>query len=219
MTHKKFVRERTTISSPSLVPELRFHSAGDATDLWEATEKILGNIEQPPPYWAFCWPGGQAAARFLLDNPYWVDNRRVLDFGAGSGIGGIAAYLSGAREVIACDKDPLALAAVELNAELNFAQVRTTQEDLLGQVGKWDVVLLGDLWYERELAKKLIPWINELHKAGIRVLLSDPHRTYFPTSGLRLLENIVVPTTRFLEDSTRRDTGLYVPDGEVRLDL
>ena len=114
--HAAFVRANTAIEAPPLVPEIRLHLASEIVPIWRATEEELAELGVPPPYWAFAWAGGQAIARYVLDNPEIVAGRAVLDFASGSGLGAIAAAMSGARTVVAADIDPYASAAIGINA-------------------------------------------------------------------------------------------------------
>src|SRR3954453_2619775 len=118
-----FIRANTQILSPPLVPELRLHLAHEAVPLWIKAEEELGEIGLPPPFWAFAWAGGQALARYILDNPETVRGRRVLDFASGSGLVAIAAMKAGAKDVTACDIDPFAITAIGLNAKANHVTV------------------------------------------------------------------------------------------------
>ncbi len=102
-----------------MVPEFRLWLATEYVPIWQATEAWLEEQNVDPPYWAFCWPGGQAIARFLLDNPGRVRGKKVIDFAAGSGVSSMAAARAGASEVIANDIDLLSLIAARLNAEEN----------------------------------------------------------------------------------------------------
>lgn len=204
-----FVRAHTVVAAPPLVPELRLYLATEATPLWEATEKTLARIGLPPPFWAFCWPGGQALARYLLDHPEEAAGKRVLDFGAGGGIGAIAADRAGAAEVTAADLDPFAAAAIRLNAGLNGARVTPATDDLVGGDGGWDLVLAGDVCYERPAAERITSWLRLLARRGARVLLADPGRAYRPVERVEEIARYVVPTTRELEDRDTRETVLY----------
>jgi predicted nicotinamide N-methyase len=107
---------------------------GRGAPIWQKTEEELGRINVPPPFWAFAWAGGQALARYLLDNPALVRGKSVLDLGSGSGLTAIAPLLAGARSALAADIDPLALAAAELNAAANRVVIATTPDNLLAQV-------------------------------------------------------------------------------------
>src|SRR5215813_4126154 len=116
MTHSEFILANTRLLPVPLVPEIRLHLAEESLAIWRQTEEELGRLNVPPPWWAFAWAGGQALARYVLDNPGLVAGRTVLDLGAGSGLAGIAALKAGAALVLAADTDPFAVAAVGLNA-------------------------------------------------------------------------------------------------------
>jgi predicted nicotinamide N-methyase len=202
-----FVRAQTAIASPPLVPEIRLHLATKITPLWEATEVTLAAANVPPPYWAFAWPGGQALARHVLDNPETVRGRRVLDFAAGCGLGAIAAVKAGAAHVIASDIDAIALEVMALNAALNGVAFETTCADLSREgAAPWDVVIAGDVCYERPMAEAILPWLRGLARDGITVLMADPGRAYLPASGLQEIARYDVPTSLELEDRTLRTT-------------
>ena len=147
----------------------------------------------PPPYWAFAWPGGQALARYILDNPEDVRGRTVLDFGAGSGLVAIAAAKAGASCVVAAETDSLALAAIDLNSQANGVFVEPIGIDIIGSNARWNTVLAGDMCYERPVAERLVPWLRLLVKSGVRVLLGDPGRNYFPGRRRREARNLRRP--------------------------
>jgi predicted nicotinamide N-methyase len=201
-----FIRENSALASPPLVPEIRLHLASEVLPLWTKTEEELEATGVPPPYWAFAWAGGQALARYVLDHPGLVAGRRVLDFGAGSGLVGLAAAKMGAGHVLAADIDPLAVAAIARNAKANGLAIETTAKDVIGDEGCFDIVLVGDMCYERPLADRLMAWLKKIQAD---ILLGDPGRTYFPKDGLTQLAVYSVPTTRELEDHTIRRTGVW----------
>jgi predicted nicotinamide N-methyase len=176
------------------------------TPLWQATEAELARTQLPPPYWAFAWAGGQTLARHILDHPELVRGRSVLDFGAGSGLLAIAAAKAGAAAVTAAEIDPFAAAAIGLNAALNGVAVAIEPADLIGRLpAPWQVVLVGDMCYERPLAERLTLWLRALAGAGALVLLGDPGRAYLPRDGLVELARHKVPTPLDLEDRTTRE--------------
>src|SRR5262249_35358155 len=129
--HAEFVRAQTVLGTTKLVPEIMLRLAGEVTPLWEATEASLAETGLPPPFWAFAWPGGQALARTLLDQPALARGRKVLDFAAGCGISAIAAAKAGAAQIIASEIDPFAAAAIALNADANGVDIEIVQADLL----------------------------------------------------------------------------------------
>jgi predicted nicotinamide N-methyase len=204
-----FIRAHTGIARAPLVPEIALHLATEITPIWQATEAWLSRANIEPPFWAFAWPGGQALARLLLDEPTRVAGRRVLDFAAGCGIGAIAAARAGAAGVEAADIDPLAVAALRLNAALNGVGVAVVAEDLVGTPCRWDTVLAGDVCYEAPMARRILPWLRGLAAAGAEVLLADPGRAYLPRQGLAPVARYAVPTTRELEDREVREVTIH----------
>jgi len=209
MSPDEFVRAHTTIARAPLVPEIALHLATEITPIWQATESWLAERNIEPPFWAFAWPGGQATARLLLDEPARVAGRRVLDFAAGCGIAAIAAARAGAAQVEAAEIDPLALAAVRLNAALNGVVVDTPAGDIVGAPCHWDVILAGDVCYEAPMTAHILPWLRAMAAAGAEVLLADPGRAYLPGSGLQPLARHAVPTTLELEDRTLREVTIH----------
>ena len=201
-----FVRNNTLPMTPPLVPEIVLHLATEVVPIWKKTEEELAEMGVPPPYWAFAWAGGQALARYLIDNPGLVAGKRVLDIGSGSGLVGIAAAKAGASTVLAADIDAFSLAAIALNAAANGVTLQITGEDRIGGPAPFDVILVGDLFYERPLAERLLAWLTPL---PVLVLMGDPGRTYFPKSGVEKRASYQVQTTRDLEDREIRDTGVY----------
>jgi predicted nicotinamide N-methyase len=209
VTPEEFVRAHTTIARAPLVPEIALHLATEITPIWQATEAWLADHGIEPPFWAFAWPGGQATARLLLDEPARVAGRRVLDFAAGCGIAAIAAARAGAALVEAAEIDPLALAAVRLNAALNGVRVGTPEGDIVGAPCRWDVILAGDVCYEAPMTAHILPWLRAMAAGGADVLLADPGRAYLPREGLQPLVRHAVPTTLELEDRTVREVTIH----------
>ena len=160
------------------------------------------------PFWAFAWPGGQALARHLLDNPALVRGRHVLDFAAGSGIAGIAAARAGAARVEAADISAMALAATTLNARANTVTVTTLAEDIVGAACRWDIILAGDVCYEAPMTRHILPWLRDMARHA-EIWIADPGRAYLPTDGMAAFARYTVPTNLELEDHTQRATTLY----------
>ncbi|MGP9820947.1 class I SAM-dependent methyltransferase [Salinarimonas sp. NSM] len=208
-----FIRAHTRLLPVPHAPQLLLHVADEATALWEKTEEELGEIGLPPPFWAFAWAGGQALARYVLDHPEVVAGRSVLDFAAGSGLVGIAAARAGAARVEAADIDPFACAAMPLNAAANSVVLHTRETDLVGIDEGWEVVLAGDICYERDLAARVLAWLRALAARGATVLVGDPGRAYLPrdaeASGLAPLATYEVPVTRELEDAEIKRTTVW----------
>lgn len=204
-----FIRDNTDVLSPPHVLEVRLRLATEAHDLWLKTEEELQEIGLPPPFWAFAWAGGQGLARHILDHPALVTGKSVLDFASGSGLVGIAARLSGASSVLAADIDPWSEAAVRLNAILNGVDLIHTAENMIGRDEGWDVVLAGDVFYDRGFADVLIPWFSTLAARGAMVLVGDPGRAYCPRERMEALAIYTVPVTRALEDSEVKKTTVW----------
>ena len=207
---RAFIRANTRLLVPPLVPEIRLHLAEESLPVWQKAEEQLGEINVPPPYWAFAWAGGQALARYLIDHPTMVAGRRVLDLGAGSGLTSIAACRAGAAHVLAADIDTLALAAIALNAAANDVSIDVTGDDLLAAPpASFDVILVGDLFYERALAAHVLAFIEVAAARGAVVLIGDPQRSYFPKGRFAKVAEYNVPVTRELEDAEIKCTAIW----------
>jgi predicted nicotinamide N-methyase len=205
-----FILANTKPLAPPLVPEITLQLAEESLPIWQKTEEELGEMNVPPPYWAFAWAGGQALARLILDRPGLVARKRVLDLGSGCGLSAIAAMRAGARSVLAADIDAIALAAIGLNAAANNVAVATTGEDLLARApGSADVILVGDLFYERALADRVLAFIEAAAAAGAIVLIGDPQRNYFPKGRFEAIAEYHVPVTRDLEDAEIKKTAVW----------
>jgi len=206
---RAFIESHTRVTSPPTCPEIRLHLAPDMTAVWEHMEAAFEN-HRPAPFWSVAWVGGQALARYLLDTPDWVAGKRVLDFGAGGGLCAIAAAKAGAARVAASDCDPMALAAVALNAALNRVVLDLVADDVLGRDRAGDqVVLAGDVWYERHLAARVTPWLRRLAARGARVLVGDMRRAYFPKAGVEELARYAIPTSTATEQRAVTAAGVW----------
>ncbi len=210
---KAFIRQNTRLKPVPHVPEISLYVADESVPIWLKTEEELATIGLPPPYWAFAWAGGQALARYVLDNPQAVAGKRVLDLASGSGLVAIAAAMAGAAPVIAADIDPFTEAAVALNAEANDVYIEVLVQDLLDQPAqdapRYDVILVGDLFYERDTAARALAFLDRHAATGTRVLIGDPGRTYLPKDRLRRLAEYSVPVTRELEDLEIKRTTVW----------
>ena len=208
-----FIRANTVLKSTSLVPEVRLHLADTALELWQLTEDELEDKGLPPPFWAFAWAGGQALARYVLDTPEIVRGRTVFDFASGSGLVAIACAVAGAERVVANEIDAFALRAIRLNAEANGISDRLEilDRDVLSDPprGIYDLMLAGDVCYEKPMADLAIPFLRARAKTGVEVLIGDPGRTYLPKSGLEQVAEYRVPVPRDLEDSDLRRTVVW----------
>jgi predicted nicotinamide N-methyase len=193
-----FILAYTTVDAPPLCPEITLHLASALIPIWEAREAM--GTATAPPYWATAWAGGQALARYVLDHRESVLHKSVLDLGSGSGVCAIAAAKAGATEVQAAELDPFALRAIAMNAALNAVTIHTISTDMTANSKcHWDVVLAGDLWYERLFAERATAWLRDLATNGCVVLLGDMRRNYFPKQGIEELARYSIATSVDIE--------------------
>jgi len=205
-----FIRDNTRLQPPPHTPELSLHLADEITPIWTLTEEALQEIGLPPPFWAFAWAGGQALARYILDHPEIVAGKRVIDFATGSGLVAIAAMKAGAASVLAADIDVFCEAALGLNAETNGVAVSFTDVNLLNAPPpQADVLLAGDICYEKPMAEAVMDWLRQGRANGSSVLIGDPGRTYFRKDDLVKLAEYQVETTRELEDFAVKRTCVW----------
>jgi predicted nicotinamide N-methyase len=206
-----FIRANTRPRAVPLAPEIVLFVADEAVPLWHKTEEELGEAGLPPPFWAFAWAGGQALARHVLDNPALVRGKTVLDLASGSGLVGIAAMKAGALSVTVADIDAFACAAANLNAAQNRVTLTACQDDLLAGThsDRWDVILAGDIFYERDTAQRAFDFLLGHAARGTTVLIGDPGRSYLPRDKLRRVADYSVPMTRDLEDTEIKQTAVW----------
>jgi len=192
----EFVRAHTRAARPSLVPEVQLLVAADVVALWEAMAEERGGAMSEPPFWAAAWPGGQALARLVLDRPELVAGRTVLDLGSGSGLVAVAAALAGASGVVASEIDPFGCTAIGLNAELNgVPPIAVVGDVLAAEPPDADVVLAGDVCYDRIMSERVLPFLHSARAGGAEVFLGDPGRPYVPTDRLTAVATFDVPDT------------------------
>ncbi|WP_204036241.1 class I SAM-dependent methyltransferase [Micromonospora qiuiae] len=204
-----FVRLHARLAPVAFVPEVRLHQADEPIGLWELTEGQFRS-DQPPPFWAFAWAGGQALARYVTDHPQLVAGRRVLDLAAGSGLVAIAAARAGAAAVRAVEIDELAVAAVALNAEANGVRVDAELGDVLdGDAGDAEVVLAGDVFYSEAMAGRVLRFLLRAVRSGARVLVGDPGRAYLPRDRFDELAVYDVPVSEALESVRVKRTTVW----------
>lgn len=208
-SYKSFIVDNTRKLQPPHCPEITLHLADKAVALWQLTADELDQRGLPLPFWAFAWAGGQALARYLLDNSAIVAGKSVYDLASGSGLVGIAAKLAGAGQVVAVDIDPFAIAAITLNAASNGVELATHQGNIIGQELQADVLLVGDLFYEREIAEPLFAWLQKCQERGVLVLIGDPGRTYLPKDKLQELACYQIEVSRELEDQDIKVTRVW----------
>ena len=204
-----FIRGHTRLLPVPHAPEIKLYLADEATALWMKTEEELGEMGLPPPFWAFAWAGGQALARYILDHPELVRGRRVLDVATGSGLVAIAAAMAGAARVEASEIDDFALAAIGLNAAENGVPIEVRAGARVGADEGWDVVLAGDVSYERDMAARMTDWLEGLSRRGALALIGDPGRSYLARDRLSAVAEYRIAVSRDLEDAEIKRTQVW----------
>ena len=205
-----FILDNTRLVPVPHAPEISLHVADEVTPLWQKTEEELGQMGLPPPFWAFAWAGGQALARYILDHPATVSGKRVLDFASGSGLVAIAAAKAGAAGVLAADIDVFAREAMRINAAANGVALDIAEDDVLGRYDHAaDVILAGDIFYDRDIAARVLSWLQGWQARGATALVGDPGRTYLPKEALTLLATYEVPVSRELEDLEIKKSSVW----------
>ena len=214
MPAPEIIRELTELRRVPLVPEIRLHLADEPVGVWQCVEHATGRTGLDPPFWAFAWAGGQAMARYLLDHPETAAGRQVIDLASGSGLVAIAAARAGAVAVTAYDVDPLAAAAITMNATANHVAVRVVCADILGRddlPDGVDLLLVADAFYERDLARRVTRFLDRARAIGVAVLVGDLGRAYLPRDRLSPLAAYDVPGLRALEDRDVKRTTVWAP--------
>jgi predicted nicotinamide N-methyase len=204
-----FVRSVARLAPAPFVGEVSLYQAADIYQVWQGSERAAGRRGLDPPFWAFAWPGGQALARYILDHPALVAGRTVLDFGTGSGLVAIAAAKAGAAAVTAGDADPFARAAAGLNAAANGVTLSVVSR-LLGTTPAADVVLAGDVWYDKDLASEVMSFLDTAAAAGAEVVTGDIGRRHFPRQRFRRLASYRVPVSAALESAETVHASVWI---------
>lgn len=174
----------------------------------ELREEDIQRAMNNPLYWVFCWASGRVLANFLLSNRDWVAGKRVLDFGCGSGVVAIAAALAGAKEVVACDIDPLALDATRLNAELNGVSLEL-EEDYFNIVGSIDLIIVADVLYDQSN----FVWLDRFLARAKKVLIADSRVSNFDFPPYRQIDRCNSRTIPDLDESAEfGDVRIYLAE-------
>jgi predicted nicotinamide N-methyase len=205
-----FIRANTCPLQPPHCPEITLLLADEAVPLWEATEEELQEKGLPPPFWAFAWAGGQALARYLLDNPEIVAGKAIADIASGSGLVAIAAMKTGASTATAYEIDAFALEAIAINAAANAVAITPILVDIIGNPSPpAPIILVGDLFYDRDISSRLIDWLEAMTAQGCLVLVGDPGRSYLPADRLEQVAEYQVAVSRALEDADVKRTRVW----------
>lgn len=214
MSPEEFIRRHTRLQHPPLVPEVSLYLADDIMRLWELLGDESDGDNPGIPFWGSAWVGGQALARYIIEHPDEVAGKSVFDLATGSGLCAIAASRTGAASVTAADIDTLATCAAQLNAAANAAAIDVHRRDMLAlPPPEVDVILAGDVCYEEEMSRQILPWLREASRLGVHVLIGDPGRHYFPREIMSPLGAYDVPTTWEVEGVEIKRTGVYTLGG------
>jgi predicted nicotinamide N-methyase len=213
----EIIQTGTQLRSVPLVPDIRLHQANDPISLWQRTELTSGRTGLDPPFWAFAWAGGLALARYLLDYPEIIRGRHAIDIASGSGLVAIAAAKAGAMAVTAYDIDPVAAVAIRMNAAANGVTVTAVCADVLDQdnlpASGTGLVLVADAFYQRDLAGKVMRFVERGHARGADILVGDFGRAYLPRDRLTPLASYDVPGQCMLEGSDIKRTTIWALPG------
>jgi predicted nicotinamide N-methyase len=216
-----FIKANLRLVPVPALPEIQLYTAHPGSGLRrlvdprqsaddDAVEPDDDVPETQPPYWAYAWAGGVVLARHILDHPQSVAGRRMLDLGAGSGLVAIAAAKAGASAVMAAEIDRNGVAAIGLNATANGIAITVIGDDITaGPPPAIDLVLAGDVFYGREVALRVIPFLDRCLAAGIEVLIGDPRRADLPLSRLRLLAEYQVPDFGDAKGVATKPSGVF----------
>ena len=201
-----------------LTPEIQLYLLSHDYPQEALTDEERRLLMEAPPFWAFCWSSGQVLAKWILDCREGFSGKGVLDFGAGSGIAAIAAALSGAREVMALDTDPLACEAIRANAELNGVTVATA-DNLDALEGDFDVILAADVLYDRNN----LPLLNIFYERAQRVLVADSRVKELSEPYAKIGQGMAVTCPDLAEPEEYRHVAIFTasissppPSGEDR---
>lgn len=222
LTAQDFILANTRALPVPSLPSIALYQADEVTPLWLMTEQDLARDRLAPPFWAFAWSGGQALSKYILENPHLVAQKRVLDIACGSGLVGIAAMQSGAQNVLCNDIDPYCQAAVALNARLNDVVLDFTGDDLLAQnllgqdLPAADIILAGDICYEKAMTEAMLTYFRRAVQQGIDVYIGDPHRSYFPKTGLTRVADYDILTNADIEDVACKPASVWKLDAHVQ---
>lgn len=213
MNPKEFILTNTSPKSCLNLTDIKLYQTNEVHELWHKTQDEMDLLGMAPPFWAFPWAGGEGLARYILENPHEVLGKNVLDFASGSGLVAIAAKKAGARSVIANDIDPLAIEAVKLNAALNNVVIETLGNNIVDSDNLWDVVLAGDIFYEKAMAETIMEWFYKLSQQGAKILAGDPGRAYVPRDKMVEKACYRIVTSTAIEDVEFKNTKIFQVDG------
>jgi ETFB lysine methyltransferase len=211
--YREIISRETEIVSNQLVPELKLHLITKNCRLFHSP--VDENFPFPTePFFAFFWPGGISITRFIFDNQQLVRNKSILDFGSGSAAIAIASKMCGAKRAVANDIDEVAEIAAQMNAKLNHVKIETEVKNLINDpsTSNYDLIFLGDVFYDEEFAALILPWIKKLVASEKVVIIGDPGRHALKNKfelNLKLLQRYELPENVCIENHGFQFTNVW----------
>lgn len=204
MNPADFIRANLRLELVPSLSGIRLYTAHPGSRL-----SRLAAPDDAAPYWAYQWAGGLALARHFAAHPDVVAGKRLLDLGAGSGLAGIAAAQAGAM-ASAAEIDPNGRAAIALNAAANGVTLPLVEVDISGDAPDgFDLIVAGDVFYNPEVGKLMLPFLERCVTAGIDVLIGDPERRDLPLARLERVASYAVGDVGDARDRAERVGSVY----------
>jgi len=136
------------------------------------------DVNLPFPYWAKIWASSKAMVNFLQEEPHFIENKKLLEIGAGIGIPSFF-MAQKAREIIISDYDNEAVALAHKNiAHLNLSNLTSIVLDWndIPEHIIADTILLSDTNYNPTHFDALVISITKFLNLGCNVVLATPNR-------------------------------------------
>lgn len=204
MNPADFIVENLRLEPVPSLSGIRLYTAHPGSRLSRLTTP-----DEAAPYWAYQWAGGLALALHFAAHPNVVAGKRVLDLGAGSGLVGIAAAQAGAM-ASAAEIDPNGRAAIALNAAANGVTLPLVDVDISGDAPDgFDLIAAGDVFYNPEVGKQMLPFLERCVAGGMDVLIGDPERRDLPVTRLERLASYAVGDVGDARDRAERVGSVY----------
>ena len=207
MNAADFIQTNLRLEPVPSLPDIVLYTAHPGSRLSRLADP--DDDDPPAPYWAWQWAGGLALAQHFAAQPQTVAGKRVLDLGAGSGLVGIAAARAGAT-VSAAEIDPNGRAAIALNAAANAVSIPLVEMDIAGSAPDgFEVIAAGDVFYNPDVGRLMLPFLERCAAAGMAVLIGDPDRRDLPVERLERIASYKVGDVGDARDKAERVGSVY----------